>query len=259
MPSLKTTSPPSSPPKPTPYSPPLKPTLQSYNDDYIENCSRAMGDGNSAVGYFDESVNFLSKVGTDDLEVAHTLSVSLNKIGDLKYYEGDLKAARDHYFRALDILDVDVSLAKVADVDRNLDAGDTTIEGFQEAINLLESLNIKSEETALEQRVLPIMIDVGTNNDNLLENPLYLARGENHRSATGDRRSITKEDRPGPKHFRSKSLVVSKVDVVDDARQMKMKTVRSGGARCRSNLKHIKFTLGPEMFRRVPPAEATDV
>lgn len=42
---------------------------QSYNDDYIENCSRAMGDGNSAVGYFDESVNFLSKVGTDDLEV----------------------------------------------------------------------------------------------------------------------------------------------------------------------------------------------
>ncbi|CAH1443168.1 unnamed protein product [Lactuca virosa] len=124
---------------------------QSYNDDYIENCSRAMGDGNSAVGYFDESVNFLSKVGTYDLEVTHTLSVSLNKIGDLKYYEGDLKAARDHYFRALDVLDVAVSLAKVADVDRNLDAEDTTIEGFQEAINLLESLNIKSEENALEQ------------------------------------------------------------------------------------------------------------
>lgn len=46
-----------------------------------------------------------------------------------------------------------VSLAKVADVDRNLDAEDTAIEGFQEAINLLESLNITSEETALEQRV----------------------------------------------------------------------------------------------------------
>lgn len=32
-------------------------------------CSRAMGDGGSAVAYFDESVNFLSKVQTDDLEV----------------------------------------------------------------------------------------------------------------------------------------------------------------------------------------------
>lgn len=32
-------------------------------------CSRAMGDGSSAVAYFDESVNFLSKVQTDDLEV----------------------------------------------------------------------------------------------------------------------------------------------------------------------------------------------
>lgn len=37
------------------------------------------------------------------MQVTHTLSVSLNKIGDLKYYEGDLKAARDHYFRALDV------------------------------------------------------------------------------------------------------------------------------------------------------------
>ncbi|CAH1428866.1 unnamed protein product [Lactuca virosa] len=138
----------------------------------LGDCCRAMGDGNSAVGYFDESVNFLSKVGTDDLEVTHTLSVSLNKIGDLKYYEGDLKAARDHYFRALDVrrnaikdsskapsqvLDVAVSLAKVADVDRNLDAEDTAIEGFQEAINLLESLNIKSEETALEQRRVSVL------------------------------------------------------------------------------------------------------
>jgi len=37
------------------------------------------------------------------LQVTHTLSVSLNKIGDFKYYEGDLKAARDHYFRALEV------------------------------------------------------------------------------------------------------------------------------------------------------------
>ncbi|GJX18755.1 protein NCA1 [Tanacetum coccineum] len=138
----------------------------------LGDCCRAMGDASSAVSYFDESVTFLSKVQTDDLEVTHTLSVSLNKIGDLKYYEGDLQAARDHYFRALDVrrnaikdsskapsqvLDLAVSLAKVADVDRNLDAEDTAIEGFQEAITLLKSLKINSEENALEQRRLSVL------------------------------------------------------------------------------------------------------
>ncbi|KAL4564639.1 hypothetical protein LXL04_028706 [Taraxacum kok-saghyz] len=134
----------------------------------LGDCCRAMGDAISAVAYFDESVTFLSKVETDHLEVTHTLSVSLNKIGDLKYYEGDLKSARYHYFRALDVrrnaindsskapsqvLDVAVSLAKVADVDRNLDAEDSATEGFQEAIKLMECLKINSEENALEQRV----------------------------------------------------------------------------------------------------------
>nr|XP_043609810.1 protein NCA1 [Erigeron canadensis] len=138
----------------------------------LGDCCRAMGDGKSAVAYFDESVSFLSKVETDDLEVTHTLSVSLNKIGDLKYYEGDLQAARDHYFQALEVrrnaikdsskapsqvLDVAVSLAKVADVDRNLDAEDAATEGFQEAISLLESLKINSEENALEQRRLSVL------------------------------------------------------------------------------------------------------
>nr|GEW29912.1 protein NCA1 [Tanacetum cinerariifolium] len=138
----------------------------------LGDCCRAMGDASSAVSYFDESVTFLSKVQTDDLEVTHTLSVSLNKIGDLKYYEGDLQAARDHYFRALDVrrnaikdsskapsqvLDLAVSLAKVADVDRNLDAEDTAIEGFQEAITLLKCLKINSEENALEQRRLSVL------------------------------------------------------------------------------------------------------
>lgn len=37
------------------------------------------------------------------LQVTHTLSVSLNKIGDLKYYEGDLQAARSCYSRSLDV------------------------------------------------------------------------------------------------------------------------------------------------------------
>lgn len=32
-------------------------------------CSRAMGDASSAVAYFEESVQFLSKLPKDDLEV----------------------------------------------------------------------------------------------------------------------------------------------------------------------------------------------
>lgn len=33
----------------------------------------------------------------------HTLSISLNKIGDLKYYDGDLKSARSYYFQSLNV------------------------------------------------------------------------------------------------------------------------------------------------------------
>ncbi|PPR85676.1 hypothetical protein GOBAR_AA35017 [Gossypium barbadense] len=67
--------------------------------------------------------------------ITHSLSVSLNKIGDLKYYDGDLQAARSYYLRSLgvrrdviknnsgvasQVIDIAVSLAKVADVDRIL-------------------------------------------------------------------------------------------------------------------------------------------
>ncbi|TMW94632.1 hypothetical protein EJD97_009986 [Solanum chilense] len=132
----------------------------------LGDCSRATGDAVSAVAYFEESVNFLLKVPKDDVEITHTLSVSLNKIGDLKYYAGDLQAARSHYFRALDVrrnaikqqsvpsqvVDVAISLAKVADIDRNLGDEDTAVEGFQEGIKLLQSLELKPEEVSLEQR-----------------------------------------------------------------------------------------------------------
>lgn len=37
------------------------------------------------------------------LQITHTLSVSLNKIGDLKYYDGDLPAARSYYFQSLNV------------------------------------------------------------------------------------------------------------------------------------------------------------
>ncbi|KAA8516982.1 hypothetical protein F0562_017200 [Nyssa sinensis] len=138
----------------------------------LGDCCRAMGDAGSAVSYFEESVNFLLKVPNDDLEITHTLSVSLNKIGDLRYYDGDLQAARSYYFQSLNvrrdaiknhpnassqILDVAVSLAKVADVDRNIGNEDTAIEGFQEAVKLLESMKLNSEDVALEQRRLSVL------------------------------------------------------------------------------------------------------
>ncbi|KAF7824799.1 protein NCA1 [Senna tora] len=138
----------------------------------LGDCCRAIGDAGSAVAYFEESVEFLSKLPKDDLEITHTLSVSLNKIGDLKYYDGDLQAARSYYFQSLNVRrdvmkhksdvpsqvqDVAVSLAKVADVDRNLGNESLAIEGFQEAINLLESLTLKSDTSGLEQRRLSVL------------------------------------------------------------------------------------------------------
>ncbi|XP_015876147.1 protein NCA1 [Ziziphus jujuba] len=136
----------------------------------LGDCCRATGDAGAAVAYFEESVEFLSKLPKDDLEITHTLSVSLNKIGDLKYYDGDLEAARSFYFRSLNvrrdaikhdsnasqILDVAVSLAKVADVDRNIRNEDVAVGGFQEAIKLLESLTLKPEEAGLEPRLLSV-------------------------------------------------------------------------------------------------------
>nr|AFK44885.1 unknown [Lotus japonicus] len=138
----------------------------------LGDCCRAIGDASSAVTYFEESVEFLSKLPKDDLEITHTLSVSLNKIGDLKYYDGDLRAARSYYFQSLNVrrdvmkhnsnvtsqvLDVAVSLAKVADVDRNIGDEKLATDGFQEAIDLLESLSLESEGSGLEQRRLSVL------------------------------------------------------------------------------------------------------
>ncbi|KAB1225020.1 E3 ubiquitin-protein ligase CHFR [Morella rubra] len=141
----------------------------------LGDCCRTLGDAGSAVTYFEESVTFLSKLPLDDLEITHTLSVSLNKIGDLKYYDGDLQAARCFYYRSLDvrrdaikhhsdvssqILDVAISLAKVADVDRSMGNEDVAVDGFQEAIQLLESLKLKSEDTGLQKRILDVAISL---------------------------------------------------------------------------------------------------
>ncbi|KAG0450483.1 hypothetical protein HPP92_026712 [Vanilla planifolia] len=133
----------------------------------LGDCCRAMGENESAIKFYEESVGFLSKLPSTDQELVHTLSVSLNKIGDLKYYARNLESARSHYSRALDvrreaikeksnvssqIIDLAVSLAKVADVDRSLGNEDVAIKGFKEAVEHLESLKLNSTEAALEQR-----------------------------------------------------------------------------------------------------------
>lgn len=133
----------------------------------LGDCCRAAGDAGSAIKYFKESVEFLSKSQTEDMEITHTLSVSLNKIGDLKYYDGDLQAARSYYSRSLDVrraamksdyyspslaLDVAVSLAKVADADRGLENEEGANAGFREAVILLESLKISDDDVALNHR-----------------------------------------------------------------------------------------------------------
>uniref|UniRef100_A0A0D9UVS9 RING-type domain-containing protein n=1 Tax=Leersia perrieri TaxID=77586 RepID=A0A0D9UVS9_9ORYZ len=104
--------------------------------------------------------------------LVHTLSVSLNKIGDLRYYDGDLHSARSYYARSLDVrrsavkensavasqvIDLATSLAKVADVDRNLGNESMAVEGFEEAIKCLEKLKLDSEQTSLEQRRLSVL------------------------------------------------------------------------------------------------------
>ncbi|XP_066336705.1 disease resistance protein RGA5-like isoform X3 [Miscanthus floridulus] len=69
----------------------------------LGDCCRVLGDAPSAITYYEESAELLSKLPAKDLEILHTLSVSLNKIGDLHYYEGDLQSARSYYARTLDI------------------------------------------------------------------------------------------------------------------------------------------------------------
>ncbi|CAD6246381.1 unnamed protein product [Miscanthus lutarioriparius] len=138
----------------------------------LGDCCRTLGDAHSAITYYEGSAEILSKLPTKDLELVHTLSVSLNKIGDLRYYDGDLQSARNYYARSLDVrrnavkehsavasqvIDLATSLAKVADVDRNLGNESTAIEGFEEAIQCLGKLKLDSEQASLEQRRLSVL------------------------------------------------------------------------------------------------------
>ncbi|KAJ7568228.1 hypothetical protein O6H91_01G024200 [Diphasiastrum complanatum] len=135
----------------------------------LGDCLRAMGDVDGAMTKYEESVQILSRIQDNDVEVIHALSVSLNKLGDLKYYAEQFSSARDLYKRALDIrknaikdyqvlspqiLDVAISLTKVADVDRSMGKEALAIEGFQEALKTLEGLSLQynMDTLSLEKR-----------------------------------------------------------------------------------------------------------
>lgn len=134
----------------------------------LGDCCRAMGDVSGAVKLYNDSIESLSKLSTDDVEVVHARSVSLNKIGDLKYYDNDLLASQLYYSQALDvrrkaikdftklssqIIDIAVSLAKVADVNRALGNEKVAIQRFQEAVKCLECLSLQpDEEPSLENK-----------------------------------------------------------------------------------------------------------
>lgn len=53
----------------------------------------------------------------------------------------------------MQILDIATSLAKVADVDRTLGKEVLAIQGFQEAIKMLESETLDAKAAGIEQRV----------------------------------------------------------------------------------------------------------
>jgi tetratricopeptide (TPR) repeat protein len=85
-----------------------------------------------AAARYEQAVDHLQSCAAPSAEVQHALTVSLNKLGDLRYMQGDLPAARQQYSAALDIrqaacasegggtamqqLDLAASLVKVADV-----------------------------------------------------------------------------------------------------------------------------------------------
>ncbi|CAD6239210.1 unnamed protein product [Miscanthus lutarioriparius] len=156
--------------------------LQALVDRFIDGHARikrshATGDveaagGKNKVIYEDVSMERGAFLVQQAMRLVHTLSVSLNKIGDLRYYDGDLQSARNYYARSLDVrrnavkehsavasqvIDLATSLAKVADVDRNLGNESAAVEGFEEAIQCLEKLKLDSEQASLERRRLSVL------------------------------------------------------------------------------------------------------
>ncbi|CAH1439550.1 unnamed protein product [Lactuca virosa] len=101
-------------------------------------------------------------------------------------YSGLFRRPRGMYFSALDRGEMmsmvynwpaeQVDMIVVTDGSRIMGLGDLGVQGIGIAIGKLDLYVAAAGINP--QRVLPIMIDVGTNNENLLENPLYLGLQE---------------------------------------------------------------------------------
>lgn len=92
---------------------------------------RRLGNVEAAKNMYQKSIDCFEPLGEKDDEVVHSLTVSINKLGDLHYMAGEGPAALQHYKQALQLrrsawgsreqggadkhLDVAASLIKVAD------------------------------------------------------------------------------------------------------------------------------------------------
>lgn len=103
-------------------------------------CCRQLGDLQAAAQHYHESIRRLGQVSESHSEAAQAIPISLNKLGDLQYWQGDVKGARHWYAEALHerqhmlssssrngephspehvarLVDVGVSLGKIMDAD----------------------------------------------------------------------------------------------------------------------------------------------
>uniref|UniRef100_A0A7N0V8M9 RING-type domain-containing protein n=1 Tax=Kalanchoe fedtschenkoi TaxID=63787 RepID=A0A7N0V8M9_KALFE len=81
----------------------------------------------------------------------------VSRFKDCPLCGADIRRIEDDANLQAFVLDVAVSLAKVADVDRSLGNEDTATEGFEEGIKLLESLILSSDDPFQEQRRTSVM------------------------------------------------------------------------------------------------------
>lgn len=102
----------------------------------LGDCYQRLGDSAQAEQLYKESVAAAKPHAETDAEAAHAVSVSLNKLGDMKYTQGQLQDAKRLYKQAMDLrqmvcgqltkgeagpeqqLELAVSLIKVADVSK---------------------------------------------------------------------------------------------------------------------------------------------
>jgi tetratricopeptide (TPR) repeat protein len=102
----------------------------------LGDCYQRLGDPAQAEQLYHESMAAVESLSNSDAEAAHALSVSLNKLGDMRYSQEQLQQAKQLYRRALQLrqlacgpltggragpgqqLELASSLIKVADVCR---------------------------------------------------------------------------------------------------------------------------------------------